>query len=135
MVMANPAFPASARALPRSIVGLLVVVTILSSIALMVWDVSPRLFPEHAHDILGALPPAFIAITFLAHEAVRRAARPELAKALLVAVAFLFWGANAYWPDIPATTLLNDVAVVLFVLDLLITMRQSSPAPRPPIEP
>jgi hypothetical protein len=133
--MANPAFPASPRALPRSLVALLVVVTILSSIALLVWDASPRLFPERAHDILGALPPALIAITFLAHEAARRASRPELAKGLLVAVAFLFWGANAYWPDIPATTLLNDVAVVLFVADLLITMRQS-PAPRPsPIEP
>ena len=133
--MANPAFPASSRALPRSVVGLLVVVTILSSIALVVWDVAPRLFPKRAHDVLGALPPALIAITFLAHEAVRRASRPELAKGLLVAVAFLFWGANAYWPDIPATTLLNDVAVVLFVVDLLITMRQSSLAPRSPFEP
>jgi hypothetical protein len=103
----------------------LVAVTVISSLALVAWDVAPRRFPARAHDILGALPPALIAVTFLAHEAVRRASRPELAKGLLVAVAFLFWGANAYWPDVPATTLLNDVAVVLFVLDLLISMRMS----------
>ena len=133
--MPDPSPRTTPRPLPRAFVAGLVAVTVISSLALVAWDVAPGRFPARAHDILGALPPALIAVTFLAHEVVRRASRPELAKGLLVAVAFLFWGANAYWPDIPATTLLNDVAVVLFVVDLLITMRQSSPAPRPPIEP
>ena len=133
--MPNPAPRTSPRALPRAFVAGLVAVTVISSLALVAWDVAPQRFPARAHDILGALPPALIAVTFLAHEALRRASRPELAKGLLVAVAFLFWGANAYWPDIPATTLLNDVAVVLFVLDLLISMRMSQSPTQTTIEP
>jgi len=91
----------------------------LASVALlMAWDVAPSRFPARAHDVLGALPLALIAVAYLAHQAVRRPRRAELGKAILLALAFLFWAANQLWPDLPAATLFNDVAIALFVLDV-----------------
>jgi hypothetical protein len=46
----------------------------------------------------------------------------ELAKAILLAVAFLFWAANQLWPAWPQATLLNDIAIALFVLDVFLVM-------------
>ena len=94
----------------------------LAGVALLVWDGGPPLFPPRAHDVLGALPLALIAAAYMAHEACRRPSRYELVRATLLAGAFLFWAANQYWPDIPEATLFNDLAVVLFVLDVLLTM-------------
>lgn len=85
---------------------------------LLAWDVRPELFPPRAHDVLGALPLALIAVTYLVHEAVRRARPLEFLKALLLALAFLFWAANQLLPDAPRATLFNDLAIALFVLDV-----------------
>jgi hypothetical protein len=42
----------------------------------------------------------------------------EFVKALMLAVAFLFWAANQFWPDRPEATLFNDIAIGLFVVDV-----------------
>jgi hypothetical protein len=39
-------------------------------------------------------------------------------KAILLALAFLFWAANQFWPESPRSTLYNDLAIALFVLDV-----------------
>jgi hypothetical protein len=41
-----------------------------------------------------------------------------LFKAVLLAIAFLLWAANQYWPLAACATLLNDLAIALFVLDV-----------------
>jgi hypothetical protein len=45
-----------------------------------------------------------------------------MVKAILLAVAFLFWAANQLWPELPQATLFNDLAIALFVLDVFLTM-------------
>ena len=102
------------RAAPALLGGL----TLLSVVVLLVWDTSPGLFPTRAHDLLGALPLALIAIAYLAYQSIRRPGLAELCKAFLLAIAFLFWAANQYWPDSPRSTLYNDIAIALFVLDV-----------------
>ena len=46
----------------------------------------------------------------------------EDVKAITLAVAFLFWSANQFWPDLPQATVFNDIAIGLFVLDLFLVI-------------
>ena len=106
------------RALPL----ILGVVTLVSVGVLLVWDAYPRLFPARAHDSLAAFPLAMIAFAYLVYQTAHRPARPELVKAVLLAVAFLFWAANQLWPDSRQATLFNDIAIALFILDVFLVM-------------
>ncbi len=101
---------------------LLGAVTLASVGVLFAWDAFPRLFPANAHDALGAFPLVMIALAYLAYQSAHRPPRKELFKAVLLAVAFLFWGANQLWPNLPQATLYNDVAIALFVLDVFLVM-------------
>lgn len=96
--------------------------TLASVVVLLVWDALPRLFPMKAHDFLGALPLALIAIAYLIYQTVRRPGPGELVKAILLAVAFLAWAANQFWPQAPRATLFNDIAIALFVLDVFLVI-------------
>jgi hypothetical protein len=96
---------------------------------LLGWDLWPARFPAHAHDALSALPLALIALAWLAHRLAARPTRGELARATLLAAAFLFWSANQLWPDSPRATLFNDLAVALFVIDVWLAMNE------PPTQP
>jgi hypothetical protein len=107
------------RALPL----FLGVITLAAVALLLVWDAAaPGRFPPHAHDILGALPLGLIAIAYLTYEFVRRPAAKELVKATLLALAFLFWAGNQLWPDSHEATLMNDLAIALFVLDVFLVI-------------
>jgi hypothetical protein len=94
------------------------VATFASAAVLLIWNLAPGRFPARAHDVLGALPLAVIAVACLAHQASRPAGWRETLKAALLAAAFLFWAGNQLWPEHPRATLMNDVAIVLFVLDV-----------------
>ena len=91
------------------------------AVVLLVWDVVPGRFPARAHDVLGALPLVVIAIAWLIYR--RKSAFPQ---AVVLAVAFLFWAANQFWPNAPYATLYNDIAIALFVLDVCLAMRSST---------
>jgi hypothetical protein len=93
-----------------------------SVVLLLVWDAVPKQFPERAHDVLGASPLAVIALAYLAYQAAHRPAPLEVLKAVLLAIAFLFWAANQLWPDVPQAMLFNDIAIALFVLDVFLVM-------------
>ncbi|MGA3373911.1 MAG: hypothetical protein ABSC48_19385 [Terracidiphilus sp.] len=97
-------------------------VTLASVGALLTWDAFPRLFPVNAHSFLAAFPLAMIALAYLVYQAAHRPARAEIVKAILLAIAFLFWAANQFWPGLPQTTLFNDIAIALFVLDVFLVM-------------
>jgi hypothetical protein len=92
--------------------------TLLTVAVLLLWDARPALFSTAAHNLLGALPLALIAVAYLVYQALRRPGPAEMFKAVLLALAFLFWAANQYWPLAPCATLLNDLAIALFVLDI-----------------
>jgi hypothetical protein len=98
------------------------VLTLLSVAILLLWDLFPTRFPARAHDVLGALPLGAIALAYLVYQSVRRPSRGELLKATLLAIAFALWALNQLWPDLPQATLLNDLAIALFVLDLFLAI-------------
>ena len=106
----------------RAIPLVLGVVTLTSVGALLAWNVNPKFFPTRAHDFLAAFPLAMIAIAYLLYQSARRPPAKEFFKAILLAVAFLFWAANQLWPDLPQATLFNDFAIALFVLDVFLVI-------------
>lgn len=112
---------AAAVAGSAAVLGL---VTLGAVALLLVWDLFPRRFPPKAHDTLSALPLALIALAWLAHRLKRRPTGTELGRTLVLSAAFLFWAANQFWPDFPQATLLNDLAVALFVIDVWLTMAE-----------
>jgi hypothetical protein len=96
--------------------------SLLSLVPLVVWDVSPALFPARAHEVLGALPLTLVALAYLVFQAVRRVTALEFAKTILCALAFIFWALNQMLPDHPHATLFNDIAVAAFVVDLVLVI-------------
>jgi hypothetical protein len=108
----------SRRAVPVFLGGL----TLLSVAALFAWDAVPRMFPARSHDFLAAFSLALIAIAYVVYQVAHRPAPLEFTKAIMLAVAFLFWAANQLWPNLPQATLFNDVAIALFVLDVFLVM-------------
>jgi hypothetical protein len=52
----------------------------------------------------------------------------EFVKAVLLAMAFLFWAANQFWPDLRQATLFNDIAIALFVFDVFLVIIGWPPA-------
>jgi uncharacterized membrane protein len=106
----------------RAIPLVLGLATLISVGVLLAWDVDPQFFPARAHDFLAAFPLAMIAIAYLLYQSAHRPAAKELVKAMVLAVAFLFWAANQLWPDLPQATLFNDIAIALFILDVFLVM-------------
>ena len=102
----------------RAAPAFLSALTMASVAVLLVWDAVPARFPSNAHNLLGALPLALIAVAYLVYQSIRRPGLAEFLKAVLLAVAFLFWAANQCWPSSPYATLYNDLAIALFVLDV-----------------
>jgi O-antigen ligase len=98
------------------------VVALVSIGVLLAWDAFPRLFPARSHDFLGAFPLAIIAFAYIVYQCARRPACMEFVKAIMLAVAFLFWAANQLWPNLRQAILLNDIAITLFVLDVFLVM-------------
>jgi peptidoglycan/LPS O-acetylase OafA/YrhL len=98
------------------------VLTFVSLGMLLAWNVNPKFFPLRAHGVLAAIPLAMIAIAYLLYQSARRPSAKEFLKAMMLAVAFLFWAANQLWPDLPQATLFNDIAIALFVLDVFLVI-------------
>jgi hypothetical protein len=106
----------------RSIPVALGVITVASVGVLFAWDAAPGRFPAGSHDFLAAFPLAMIAVAYLVYHAAHRPERGEALKAILLAIAFLFWAANQLWPNLREATLFNDIAIALFVLDVFLVM-------------
>jgi hypothetical protein len=113
--------PAFARIRP-SLPVIAGAVTLLSVGVLLLDDACPQWFPPDIHDALATLPLVLIAFACLLLQLVRRAPPGEWAKALIVAMAFLFWAANQIWPDRTLRVLFNDVAIGLFVVDAFLVI-------------
>jgi hypothetical protein len=63
-----------------------------------------------------------IAFAYLVYQTAHRPPFRELMKAVMLALAFLFWAANQLWPDLRQAILFNDIAIALFVLDVFLVM-------------
>jgi len=112
----------SPRSIGRTLPLRLGQLTLVSVLLLIAWDAYPRAFPARAHDLLGALPLALIAVTYLMYQAVRRPRPAELVKAIVMGAAFLLWAANQFWPNASSATLWNDLAIALFVFDVFLVV-------------
>lgn len=108
------------RASSRALLHAAVFVTVATLLALLAWDVVPSAFPARAHDALGAVPLAAVAVVCVLQALVRRVSRRELVKSVALAAAFLFWAANQLWPESPRATVFNDLAIALFVADIVV---------------
>jgi hypothetical protein len=108
-----------ARSRRRIVPLLLAAITLPCLCSLLIWDVRPKLFPPNAHALLSAFPLVMIAFAWLAHHAAQRGSPRDWLKAALLAAAFLFWATNQCLRDPRAATVCNDIAIALFVLDLL----------------
>jgi hypothetical protein len=106
------------RALP-AVLGL---ITMASVAALLAWDAWPRLFPAGTHDPLAGFALAMIAVAYVAYQIIHRPAPREFLKAVMLAVAFLFWAANQLWSASRLAVVWNDIAIALFVLDVFLVM-------------
>jgi hypothetical protein len=100
----------------------LATITLAGVAVLLGWDAFPGLFPAGSHAILAAFTLATIALAYLVHQIAHRPAQAESLKAIMLAVAFLFWAANQFWPNSPQATLFNDIAIALFVLDVFLVI-------------
>jgi hypothetical protein len=106
----------------RALAVILGIVTLASVAVLFVWNAAPQPFPARTHDYLGAFSLAMIAVAYLVYQAAHRPSGREFAKAVMLAVAFLFWAANQLWPASRYATLFNDIAIALFVLDIFLVI-------------
>ena len=97
-------------------------VTLADVALLFAQDAAPGLFPANSHTLLASSSLALIALTYLIFQAAHRPAAAELAKASVLATAFLFWAANQLWPKLPEASLFNDLAIGLFVLDVFLVI-------------
>ena len=104
------------------------VVTLIDVVILLAQDAAPRFFPAVSHNFLAAFSLAMIAFAYLILQFAQRRAAADLAKAILLAAAFLFWAANQYWPNLPQAALFNDIAIGLFVLDVFLVIAGWPPA-------
>jgi len=98
------------------------IATLGGVVLLFVEDAAPRLFPARNHESLAAFSLAMIAAAYLVFQLMHRRPRAELAKAILLAAAFLFWAANQFWQNLPQASLFNDIAIGLFVLDVFLVI-------------
>src|SRR5579862_4700532 len=67
------------------------VVTLASVVLLLAWDVTPKSFPDSAHLVLGAIPLALIAVSYLVYQLYVRPRQADLIRAIILGLAFLCW--------------------------------------------
>jgi len=106
----------------RALSVLLGVATLAAVAIVLLCDAFPHLLPARRHDIVAAISLAMIAFSYLIYQVAHRPGWREWVKAILLAVAFLFWSANQAWPDTRPATIFNDLAIALFVLDVFLVM-------------
>ena len=107
---------------PRTIPVALAALALLLVAPLALWNLAPALFPARAHDALGALPLGLVAVGYLWHRLSARPSTAEVLQTAMLASGFLLWSATQLWPDSPHALRFNDLAILLFVGDLFLTI-------------
>ena len=118
----RPSYQRKIEGLMKAIAVILGAVTLVSAILLLGWDIAPQSFPDSAHLVLGAIPLALIAVSYLFYQGHVRPSRAHLIRAIILALAFLCWAENQLLGDGRLSTLFNDLAIALFVFDVFLTM-------------
>ena len=98
---------------------------------LLAYDIRPELFPANVHAVFAASPLAMIAVALLTDRASRSAPPSEWLKAILLAAAFFFWAANQWLANPHSALVCNDIAIALFVLDIVLMIAGPAVTDRP----
>jgi hypothetical protein len=116
------------RTLPAALAAL----ALLLVVPLALWNLVPARFPAGAHDALGALPLALVAVGYLWHRLSARPSRRQAIQAAMLAAGFGLWSATQVWPQWRYALVLNDLAIGLFVSELFLTItaRPAGPVTR-----
>ncbi len=81
-------------------------------------DASHRLLPNPGHSRLGAVPLISIALSYISFQLSDRRKLAERSKGLLLGFAFLIWGCEQLLPPSPWVTVIDNLVITIFVVDL-----------------
>lgn len=98
--------------------ALLIVLALFSGGWLLLGDLAPQMFIGVPHAPVSAAPLLLIGVASLGFQILTRPRPLEVFKALLVSLAFILWGIDQMLPPAWLTTLISDVVIVLYVIDL-----------------
>ena len=99
-------------------IGLVTVLALGSGALLLIRDSPLPLLHHLAHAPISAVPLLLIGLASLCFQLVSRPRLLDLCKALMVSSAFILWGIDQLLSAGGLTTMLGDVVIVLYVIDL-----------------
>lgn len=115
--------PVALHAPLRRLSGSLAALALLGCAALFMFDGVPRVLPGLAHAPVSAAPLLLIGLAYMGLQLLVRPRSMELLKRVLVGMAFLLWGVDQLLPPGRQATVLGDVVIILYVLDLALLIR------------
>jgi hypothetical protein len=98
--------------------ALLIVLALFAGGWLLLDDLVPQMFVGAPHASVSAAPLLLIGVASLGFQVLTRPRPLEVFKALLVSLAFILWGIDQMLPPGWLTTMIGDVVIVLYVIDL-----------------
>ena len=104
---------------------ILFVSALLAMITLLVSDAFNALNSTALHRRAGALSFMLIGSSYVALQLSLRRPRSEKLKAILLGIAFLFWGSGQFLPPSHWATAMDAAVVVIFVVDLSLIIMES----------
>jgi hypothetical protein len=104
------------------------VLAVVSCVVLLLFDVVPGIVARLSHAPVSAAPLLLISLAYLALQPLVWPRPLELLKRVLLGTAFLPWGIDQLAPSGRLATVLGDVVIVLYMLDLAL---RSWPPSRP----
>ena len=106
------------KTLFRWLSTILFVSAIAAMLTLLISDALNVLTPTTVHRFAGALAFMLIGSSYVALQISLRRPRSEKVKAILLGIAFLFWGSGQFLPPSLFATAMDSAVVVIFVVDL-----------------
>lgn len=98
---------------------------LIAMVTLLVADALNALTLTSLHRRAGALSFMLIGSSYVALQLSFRRPLGEKVKAILLGVAFLFWGSGQFLPPSPWATAMDAAVVVIFVVDLSLIIIES----------
>ena len=104
---------------------ILFVSALVAMVTLLVSDALNALTPTAVHRCAGALAFMLIGSSYVALQISLQRPRTEKVKAILLGIAFLFWGSGQFLPPSLFATAMDSAVVVIFVVDLSLIIIES----------
>jgi hypothetical protein len=96
----------------------LAVLAVVSGAVLLLVDALPHLLPAWPRAPLSAAPLVLIGIAYISLQPLVRPRPLELLKRMMLGGAFILWGIDQLLPPGHLTTVIGDVVITLYVVDL-----------------